>query len=246
MGKDTDIICIGKRKIKNISVINNFYKMNASRKIELLLNHLQINAKAFSERLGYDRPQVIYDVQKGRTKRISEDLAIKITSVFPEVNRVWLLTGEGDMLRSDGRATLDEASREPSASRVRLLPLFARGGSLSDFAASVKDSDCEMVVSPIMGADFAIQVNGDSMSPEYPSSSTILIKRINENAFIEWGKAYVLDTENGSVVKLVVKSDKEGYIRCQSINPDPRYAPFDVPLSSVFGIYRVLMCMSMK
>lgn len=170
----------------------------------------------------------------------------KILEKYQDINRVWLLTGEGDMLRSDGRMGNDEANRESSAYRVRLLPLSAHRGSLSDFAATVKDSDCEMVVSPVMGADFAIQVNGDSMSPEYPSSSTILIKRINENAFIEWGKAYVLDTENGSVVKLVVKSEKEGHIRCQSINPDPRYAPFDVPLGSIFGIYRVLMCMSMK
>ena len=56
----------------------------------------------------------------------------------------------------------------------------------------------------------------------------------------------MLDTVNGSVVKTIVPSDKEGCIRCVSINPDPRYAPFDVPLSSVYGIYRVLMCMSMK
>ena len=120
------------------------------------------------------------------------------------------------------------------------------GGSLSDFTVSVKDSDCEKVVSPVKGADFAIQVTGDSMAPEYPSGSVILIKKINESAFIEWGKAYVLDTENGSVVKKGVPSDKEGCIRCVSINPDPSFAPFDVPLSSVFGIYRVLMCMSMK
>ena len=171
-----------------------------------------------------------------------------ILKACDDLNRSWLLTGEGEMLKSgiDQSVKGGSGNEEIEIEHVRLLPLFAHGGSLSDFTVSVKDSDCEKVVSPVKGADFAIQVTGDSMAPEYPSGSVILIKKINESAFIEWGKAYVLDTENGSVVKKVVPSDKEGCIRCVSINPDPSFAPFDVPLRSVFGIYRVLMCMSMK
>ena len=171
-----------------------------------------------------------------------------ILKACDDLNRSWLLTGEGEMLKSKNDPCDKDGSgnEDIEIEHVRLLPLFAHGGSLSDFTVSVKDSDCEKVVSPMKGADFAIQVTGDSMAPEYPSGSVILIKKINESAFIEWGKAYVLDTENGSVVKKVVPSDKEGCIRCVSINPDPSFAPFDVPLSSVFGIYRVLMCMSMK
>ena len=167
---------------------------------------------------------------------------------MPDLNSDWLLTGEGEMLKSKNDPCDKDGSgnEDIEIEHVRLLPLFAHGGSLSDFTVSVKDCDCEKVVSPVKGADFAIQVTGDSMAPEYPSGSVILIKKINESAFIEWGKAYVLDTENGSVVKKVVPSDKEGCIRCVSINPDPSFAPFDVPLRSVFGIYRVLMCMAMK
>ena len=63
-----------------------------------MLAYLEINAKAFSEKLGYKRPQIIYDIQNGKTKRISEDLAIKITSVFPQIRKCWLLADEGDML----------------------------------------------------------------------------------------------------------------------------------------------------
>ena len=171
-----------------------------------------------------------------------------VLKAFPDLNREWLLYGEGEMLKSQscGGVNDEQGESEVSVEHVRLLPLYAQGGSLNDFTVTVKDSDCEKVLSPVRGADFAIQVHGDSMSPEYPSGSLILIKKIDEAAFIEWGKSYVLDTVNGSVVKMVVPSDKEGCIRCVSINPDPRYAPFDVPLSSVYGIYRVLMCMSMK
>ena len=221
--------------------------MTDSERIIKFKEYTGMSFNKLAEYIGIKTSQTLYDIKSGK-HGISKDLAEKIQAKYLNINTSWLLTGEGEMLKSQsGGVVNDEAGEsEVSVEHVRLLPLYAQGGSLNDFTVTVKDSDCEKVLSPVKGADFAIQVHGDSMSPEYPSGSLILIKKINEAAFIEWGKSYVLDTVNGSVVKMVVPSDKEGCIRCVSINPDPRYAPFDVPLSSVFGIYRVLMCMSMK
>lgn len=72
--------------------------MNAAQRLEAILNYYGINAKSLSEKCGYGRPQGIYDVQNGKTKEISTTMANKILSVFPELNRVWLLTGEGNMI----------------------------------------------------------------------------------------------------------------------------------------------------
>ena len=84
------------------------------------------------------------------------------------------------------------------------------------------------------------------MAPEYPNGSKVYIKKINEKAFIEWGKVFVLDTCNGTVIKVIVPSEKEGYLRCLSINPDPRYAPFEVNQADMFGMYRVMLSMAIK
>lgn len=171
---------------------------------------------------------------------------------FPDLNREWLLFGEGEMIKNDntfdGQSHLSgcDDSAIIKSSLVLLLPTSAQGGSLNDFVVSVKEQDCEKVVSPIKNVDFAMQVSGDSMAPEYPNGSRVFIKKINEQAFIEWGKAYVLDTCNGMVIKLLVPSDKEGYVRCLSINPDPIFAPFDIALKDIFGIYKVLLSMAMK
>lgn len=220
--------------------------MNTRERLKLYLSTIGISEGNFEKEASLSTGFVSKVGDSIRKKSLE-----KILLKFPDLNTSWLLTGEGSMLKSDTYSNKDEMkAMKPESDDgimyVRLLPLHAHGGSLSDFTVSVKDSDCEKVLSPVKGADFAIQVQGDSMAPEYPSGSVILIKKINESAFIEWGKVYVLDTENGSVVKKVVPSDKEGFVRCVSINPDPSYAPFDVPLSSVYGIYRVLMCMSMK
>lgn len=139
------------------------------------------------------------------------------------------------------------SDKEKSGYITYLLPMSAMGGSLTGFAVpGTTLKDCEAIISPIEDIDFAITVYGESMAPEYPSGSRILIKKINPEIFIDWGKVYVLDTPNGVVVKEIHKSSKEGYISCHSINPDPKFKPFDVLMDEVFGMYRVLMCLSAK
>lgn len=127
---------------------------------------------------------------------------------------------------------------------VLVIPTGARAGTLADFASSISAYDCERMVTPIKGADYAIQVTGDSMSPEYPSGSMIIIKKINEKAFIEWGKTYVLDTENGAVIKMIRKTDDPEVIECVSTNP--AYQPFTMNTKYINGWYRVLMVLSLK
>lgn len=164
-----------------------------------------------------------------------------IISVYPELNQNWLLTGKGSMLKNKEIAEAVE-----SAEQVYLLPVSAQGGSLNDFMNSVKAYECERLISPIRAVDFAMTISGDSMAPEYPNGSRIFVKRINERAFIEWGKPYVLDTCNGAVIKTLMPSDKEGYVKCVSINSDPIFAPFEVAFKDIYGVYKVLVCMSVK
>ena len=183
----------------------------------------------------------------GKSRKEGRDLSDKIIeqilNFYTDINRVWLLTGEGEMLRSVSSGL----SVRPSEGRdIPLIPVSAQGGSLNDFVVSVTESGCERIISPLRDAELAVTVAGDSMAPEYPSGSRILIKKVNEKAFIEWGKAYVLDTCNGVVVKILTPSDKEDRVRCVSVNTEPQYAPFDVCWKDVFGVYRVLMVIVSK
>ena len=155
----------------------------------------------------------------------------------------WLLTGEGDMLTGEQAEQTIQSSTD-DIHLIPLLPISAQGGSLNDFVVSIKESSCEKIISPIKGADYAMSVSGESMAPEYPSGSQILIKRINEKAFIDWGRVYVLDTCNGTVIKRLFPSDTADKVLCKSINPE--FPPFEVLLSDVYAVYRGLMCMSLK
>lgn len=180
----------------------------------------------------------------GKSRKENRDLSDKVVeqilNFYTDLNKVWLLTGEGEMLQGGVHGT----GITNVANTIPLLPVSAQGGSLNDFVVSVKEKDCERIISPIKDAEYAMSVSGDSMSPEYPSGSQILIKRINEKAFIDWGRTYVLDTCNGTVIKRLFPTENRDRVVCKSINPE--YPPFEVCLADVYGVYRVLMCMSLK
>lgn len=125
-----------------------------------------------------------------------------------------------------------------------VIPTEAMAGTLGEFADSVQAYDCERMISPIKGADYAIKVCGDSMTPEIPNGSQILIKKIFEEEFVEWGKIFCLDTRNGAVIKRVYPTEDPQVVECRSVNPD--YPPFKVNTKSIHGWYRVLMVLSMK
>lgn len=125
-----------------------------------------------------------------------------------------------------------------------IIPTKAMAGTLGEFSQGIKAYECERMISPIQGADYAIKVSGDSMVPDIPNGSTIIIKKIWEEEFVEWGKIFCLDTRNGAVIKRVYPTDNPEVVECRSINPE--YPPFKVNVKSINGWYRVLMVLSLK
>lgn len=223
-------------------------KKIAIKVINEVLNHLGMNAKQLSDSLGKNRPQWIYDILNPNKENvgISKNTASLICEKYPHFNESYLLTGEGNMLKNETPPKDERKNATAQADLVPLIPISAHGGSLDGFTSGVMPYECEMVTSPIKGADMAINVTGESMAPEYPNGCIVFAKRIYEAKFIEWGRVYVLDTVNGVVIKILTPSDKENCVKCVSINKDPIYAPFEVNLEDVNGIYRVLLEMDMK
>ena len=215
--------------------------MTIKERIEMYIEHQGIKRSVFEKSCGFSNGY-LRNLKENPSAAKIED----ILTVYPEISRVWLLSGEGEMLNSDKPNEQFAMSKTETATTVPLIPISAQGGSLNEFVVSIKGSECERIISPINGVDFAIQVSGDSMAPEYPNGSRVFIKKINERAFIEWGKTYVLDTCNGTVIKTLVPSEKPECVKCISINPDPMYAPFEICLEDVYGMYKVLLCMSVK
>lgn len=215
-------------------------KQTVKDRLILFIKHLGIGQGRFEKDCGLSNGYINNSKGNFGASKIDD-----ILRAYPMLSREWLMTGSGEMLKKQDFPIGDKIEDE-DVELVPLLPISAFAGSLSDFSVSVMMHECERIISPTKGADIAITVWGESMSPKYPNGSRVFIKRIDGEAFIEWGKAYVLDTCNGVVVKILVPSDREGYIRCVSINPNPIFASFEISKSDIYGIYRIILGLSVE
>ena len=134
---------------------------------------------------------------------------------------------------------------EEEQNTVPLLPIFAQAGHLTGWSESVIETECERVISPVQGVDMAVHIYGESMYPDIPNGSVVYVKRIS-GRIIDFGKPYILDTVDGPLLKYVAPGHDDGFVKCISANHDPMYAPFEVSKTDIIGMYRVVMCMSMK
>lgn len=107
--------------------------MQGSEKINEILLNLGIKAPTFAKRIGV-KYQRILDIQSGKVKKISGELANYIINTYPQFDINWLLTGEGSMLKNTDQpvsqggedATLSEADLNNSNTMKKLLESLLR------------------------------------------------------------------------------------------------------------------------
>lgn len=158
-----------------------------------------------------------------------------IIAAFPDLSLDWLLTGEGPMLRSD--LPVAHPATEPDAG-IPLIPINAMAGAFTD-SQVVLELECERYVVPVFKeAEFLITVKGSSMIPKYNSGDIVACKRMPLDTFFQWNKVYVLDTEQGPLIKRVKKGTTDETLTIFSDNP--KYEPFELPRTKIYHIALVV------
>ncbi len=107
--------------------------MQGSEQINEILLNLGIKAPTFAKRIGV-KYQRILDIQSGKVKKISGELANYIINTYPQFDINWLLTGEGSMLKNTDQpvsqggedATLSEADLNNSNTMKKYLDQVLR------------------------------------------------------------------------------------------------------------------------
>ena len=68
----------------------------ASEIIEKVLQEVGLNAPSFAKQIGLSY-QRIFNLQNGRTKQFNSEIVEAIISKFPQINKLYLYTGEGSV-----------------------------------------------------------------------------------------------------------------------------------------------------
>ncbi|SDE40081.1 LexA family transcriptional regulator [Riemerella columbipharyngis] len=126
---------------------------------------------------------------------------------------------------------------EESPVGIPLIPIEAMAG-FGEGEIQVMDYETSNYVIPEfteLKADFMIRIKGNSMYPKYSSGDLVACKKLFlRDIFFQWNKVYVLNTEQGALIKRIHQSTVENCILCVSDNES--YKPFDLPLEQVYSI----------
>lgn len=193
-----------------------------------------ISVRVFEQTVGMSNGSFASQLKNNKT--IGVDKLENILQVYPELSPKWLLTGEGNMLKTD-------ADKHISVHNGKSLLLYdtvaAAGYASFDTMLSHEKVVGEFVIPTFTAADWMIYVRGSSMYPKYSSGDIIACKEIKESKFIQWNKVYVIAThEQGLLVKRLMPSDKDDCILAVSDNSN--YPAFNIPINEICGIALVL------
>ena len=176
----------------------------------------------------------------------------RVFSLCEHINIDWLLTGRGSMLKSETTPPMgDQDSPKEEDDRpvaihtdnpkegIPLIPINAMAGAMMG-EQTVMEYECERYVVPLFkGAEFLIPVKGSSMYPKYSSGDIVACKRIPmTDIFFQWNKVYVLDTNQGALIKRIKKGSDAEHILIVSDNKD--YEPFELPIRCINNVAIVI------
>lgn len=180
---------------------------------------------------------------------ISEDNISRFLAYAPDVNPTWLLTGRGEMLldKQDFFNTQEKEEKnlpiahltENPNEVIPLIPIEAMAGALT-CEQTVLEYECERYVVPMFkGADFLIPVKGSSMYPKYSSGDIVACQRVAMSSlFFQWNKVYVIDTDQGALIKRIKPGSDKKHVLIVSDNE--KYDPFELPITAIHAVALVI------
>lgn len=173
------------------------------------------------------------------SKSIGAEKMQRIESAFPEINKIWLLTGEGDMLNN---TTTDSSQTHGNINTLQNTIKYYPNvnGSMGgvQFLDDPNEMVCDITIPGYSDCKFAINAYGDSMYPLIKSGQIILMSEWSEN-FIDWGRIYLVVTKSGyRVIKRLYPGASDTTITCKSENPETN-PPFEIEKSDINKVYLV-------
>lgn len=168
-----------------------------------------------------------------------------VLKAFPDINRDWLLYGEGEMLKPEhhlGATRIFALQSDHSISELQKIPLYeinATAGLVAIFQETVPVPEDFISVPGLPAVDGAIYVRGDSMSPVLKSGDIVIYKKmeLNEGSIL-WGHIYLLSYsilgDSYTVVKYLRHAERDGYVRLVSANDF--YDPVEIPSAAITAI----------
>lgn len=238
-------------------------RLTPSQRIIAVIEYCKLSYNALSKKMGRSNAQFLHDIVKGVTKNVTENVAEEINVLFPEINKYWLITGEGDMLQNIRQV---DVIQEPKASysnmptvitvdnmgneNIVLVPIEARAGYVQGFYNPEYIQSLPTFWLPGLGQGTfrAFPVKGHSMSGTLENKSFIVGQWVENWADdIKDGEIYIIVYDDGdkledgvTIKRCINKIRKYGNVICKSDNLDrTSYPNFSIDATTIKEVWHL-------
>ena len=210
----------------------------------LILNEIKLhyNIKSdtdFAKFLGI-KPQVLSNWKS----RNSIDYDLIYTKCL-DIDANWLLTGKGNMLKSNNKYEIDKTLHTPKVADPpyqygNTIPLYdhleATAGVMEVFTDNPQSIPIDHITIPnLPKCDGALHIRGDSMYPLLKSGDIVAYKVIHNMYNIIWGEMYLIyvshEGDDYFFCKFLKRSSNEGY--AEFISHNQHHQSVEFPLESI-------------
>lgn len=233
--------------------------MSVKERLKEYLSHKNLRINYFEKSIGASNSFV-----NNIRVSISPDKLENIANIYKDLNITWLLTGEGEMIKMEGRSidenfTVRESDTEyqrnelvekkyKGSTPVRVVTTKARAGWSDAYYSEEYLADMPLITietdENYKGEYLAFEVDGDSMEPEYFPGDIVICRMVKRDLW-QYKLHYdqydfvIAHSTRGIMLKEIVDHDTEtGMITCHSLNSAHR--DFTLNLREVAYLYNVV------
>jgi hypothetical protein len=202
-------------------------------RIKMFLKYLSIGQNAFEMKVGWSNGYI------NNTKNISADKLLSVIKEYPQLNISWLITGEGEMLKSDNSVKIFVPEDLPKqVGRLYRAPIYESypvSAGLHGLAEIRDDKPDGYAYTTMPGVTF-FPVIGCSFEPIIYAGEYIGVVKLNSWDRVDTEKIYfILTKEERMLKRLRVDKDREDILWCVS----PNFSEFSILKSDIVEINHV-------
>ncbi|MFI3316039.1 MAG: hypothetical protein SNF93_00480 [Rikenellaceae bacterium] len=168
-------------------------KLNHAERLMAVIEWADMSVNVFARHIGLTRSENLYQIKKGNNG-ISQKTASMIVDKFPQVDLLWLLTGDGQML-----------SGEESSSAMK--PFYNLGVEQHIRHVESLETNEKMILPSNIDFDIAMPYLGRAMNQSTPTNTILLLKKILPEMIIP-GDECVIVTKKIVLLRIIRHQQK--------------------------------------
>lgn len=219
-------------------------------RIRNIIKDSGLTIEEFAEKIGTHQSSLSRSLSE--KNNVGDAMINKIIIAFG-INKDWLLTGEGQMLKSKQKYQ-DAQEIDPNYMQVELVSKYAYAGYLTGFGDPEYMESLPKI--PVIvdhegkGNYKCFEVRGDSMDDDsrnsYVDGDVILVREVQRNLWrskLHINKVdFVIVHKDGIVLKQIIEQcEVKGVIKLHSLNPNKiDYPDYEIFLDDCYQIFSVV------